>query len=70
MRYVFSLTVQAVYEQINNKRGYKDAAGDSHIITESGGWFVVLEGNFSLRLGDTKPDLVAGQKIKMIVETI
>ncbi len=68
MRYVFTLAVKDVYECIRSKLGYKDEKGDAKVETESAGWFVVFEGNFSLRIGDTKPDIAVGQKVKLTVE--
>lgn len=68
MRYVFNLAVQDVRENSRIKRGFKDEKGDAKFEMESLGWFIVLEGNVSLRVGDTKPDIVKGQRVKLTVE--
>lgn len=68
VRYVHKTKVVKVYESIVNGRGFLDAAGKAVIETYSVGWFIQVEGNFSFRVGDTKPSIKEGQVVDLVLE--
>ena len=71
MRYVFNCFAKDVKELTTVVRSWKDAAGDVQTEVLSLGWYVTLSlggTDISLSLGEDKPLLAAGDKIKLTLE--
>ena len=68
-RYVFYSRVTRVFEHNPVVRAYSNSEGDTITETRSFGWFIHLEGSYeALHIGNVKPGLVVGDRVKVTVE--
>lgn len=68
-KYVFIDMVQKVEEKEFTVGGRKMLDGKTELIYQSAGWHLWI-GNVSICVGDIKPDIKAGDKIRMTIERI
>jgi hypothetical protein len=68
MIYKILTTVKSVEFLHRNVRGRMGPDGQAIIDTEPLGWYVSFEGSWErLHLGDTKPTLVKGQQVEILI---
>lgn len=71
MKYTFFSHVDEVFHHQPVVRSKRSAEGDITHITEDHGWFVRMHGSYeALYVGNEKPAMEKGDRIKLTVEKI
>ena len=65
-----TLTVLKIEQRERVVRGFKDAKGDGVLMKESTGWWIVFADNFSIHVGDEKPDVKEGEELIITIEAV